>query len=62
MQEEMTPEEMILEDMIEWLEVKILDTGFYDHLDEIEHKQGKQARSDRLSYLTDKYWREHIVH
>lgn len=55
--------ELILEDMTEWLETYVLEgEKFFEHLDRIEDIGGEDARGKRLAFLTEKYWREHIVH
>lgn len=54
---------LILEDMTDWVETHVLkDEDFYEHLDKVQEQLGKAAREDRLKFLTEKYWSEHIVY
>lgn len=55
--EEMTPEEMILEDIQEWCEVYLLDGESWD--DYLAHFTPNES-SERMSELLETYWKDHI--
>lgn len=55
--EEMTPEEMILEDIQEWCEVYLLDgESWNDYLAQFTPNES----SERMSDLLETYWKDHI--
>ena len=55
--EEMTPEEMILEDIQEWCEVYLLDgESWGDYLAQFTPNES----SERMSELLETYWQDHI--
>jgi hypothetical protein len=62
MDEQRILEELILDDLKEWVEHYLLDSkDMYTHLDEVEEDQGKEARSKELSNLMHIYFRDHIL-
>ena len=54
---ELTPEEIILEDIQEWCEVHLLDgQSWEEYLDQFDDKTSKS----KMTELMDIYWRDHI--
>jgi len=54
---ELTPEEIILDDLQEWCEVHLLNGQSWDeYLDQFN----PQNRGKKMSELMDTYWRDHI--
>lgn len=54
-------EEMIVEDMHEWVTVKLLNgEDMYEHLDNIGITFGEEAYQEKLKDFTDIYWRDHL--
>jgi hypothetical protein len=54
-------EEMIVEDMREWVTVKLLNgEDMFVHLDEISINEGEDAYQKKLKEFTDIYWRDHL--
>jgi len=53
---------MILEDMEEWVSIKLLKgEDMYDYLERVEEQSGTDARKQALETLTSKYWQNHIL-
>ena len=62
MEFEMSPEELILEDMQEWVRDRLLSgQDMYDYLDDIETELGETARKKELSSLIENYFKNHIL-
>jgi hypothetical protein len=54
----LTPEEIILEDIKEWCEVKLFDgETWHDHMNSLSPKQYRK----RLDEVIEIYWRDHIL-
>jgi hypothetical protein len=54
-------EEMIVEDMREWVTLKLLNgEDMFEHLDEITINAGEAASNEKLKEFTDIYWRDHL--
>jgi hypothetical protein len=55
-------EELILDDLKEWVEHYILDNqDMYEYLDVVEEAKGKLARKKELDHLMRVYFRDHIL-
>ena len=62
MDEERILEELILDDMQEWVEQHMLEgQDMYDYLDDIEKDLGSDARKEELSSLVEIYYKNHIL-
>ena len=55
--DEISPEELILEDLQEWCEVNLLDGESWNEY--LAHFTPKES-SDRMSKMMDIYWKDHI--
>ena len=55
--DDLTPEEIILDDLQEWCEVNLLDGQSWD---EYLNQFSSQNRGKKMSELMDTYWRDHI--
>jgi hypothetical protein len=55
--DDLTPEEMILEDIQEWCEVHLLDgQPWKEYFDQFDQKSSHK----KMTELMDIYWRDHI--
>jgi hypothetical protein len=62
MEFEMSLEELILDDMQEWVQERLLSgQDMYDYLDDIEAELGKLARKKELSSIVENYFKNHIL-
>ena len=54
-------EELIVEDMHQWVTVKLLNgEDMFEHLDKISITLGEEAYQEKLNDFTDIYWRDHL--
>ncbi|MEK9806285.1 MAG: hypothetical protein VW551_08330 [Euryarchaeota archaeon] len=55
-------EHLILDDMQQWVEHRLLNgQDMYDYLDTVEQDLGKDAKSEELQRLMDTYYSDHIL-
>jgi hypothetical protein len=54
-------EHMIVEDMREWVTVKLLDgEDMFEYLDKIQSADGTEAYSKKMQEFANIYWRDHL--
>jgi len=55
-------EHLILDDMQQWVEHRLLNgQDMYDYLETVEQDLGKDAKSQELQRLMDTYYSDHIL-
>jgi hypothetical protein len=55
-------EHLILDDMQQWVEHRLLNgQDMYHYLDTVEQDLGKDAKSEELQRLMDTYYSDHIL-
>ncbi len=54
-------EEMVVNDMREWITVKVLNgEDMFEHLDTLMRTEGQSASSAKLKEFAENYWSNHM--